>query len=101
MAPKRAANNARGVAKKARIAEQECEVVAKGVEVITGSAFDGEIGFIVGELRKDIPFACMVASLLREGSLKPLLTMKSNGEEQQTPKSVDKREKVRQAMKNS
>lgn len=87
-------------AKKARIAEAQAEVVAQGVESITSGAFDTELNFIMQNLCDDVPFACMVASLLRNGSLKQLLLMKSSPAPPEEGDRTPRKERVRQAMRN-
>lgn len=86
-------------AKKARIAEAQVEVVAQGVESITSGAFDSELHYIQQQLRDDVPFACMIASLLRDGSLKQLLLMKSAPPVEEVVDRTPKKERVRQAMR--
>lgn len=87
-------------AKRARTAEHEAEVVSKGVGAITSGAMESEISYITAQLRADIPFGCMLATLMRVGTLKPLLTMKEDDAKTPVKKGDGpKRDKLRVAIK--
>lgn len=91
----------RTMKKRIREAEEQAAIVAGGVAAITSSALGAELDYIISEFQHDMQFACLVASMLRSGTLKPLLTMGKPPEQTEgvTPTKNAKKDKLRQAMK--
>lgn len=50
--------------------------LADGMSAATGGAIEAEVKFVTDQLRADTPFLFMVGALLRDGTLKDLVTMK-------------------------